>query len=271
MWGDQVLMRQINLELKRLLLLIAPSLVVRIQNSYRTSEERELELVSALCASNKTSVDVGGDNGDYVLRMLPHSKNCVVCEPRRNAFQKLSHLFGLVKRRVTVENIAVSDYEGEAEIFIPQGDGGRASIEHDNPVTQEAERVDRELTRVRRLDSLGLPNIGFIKIDVEGHELSVLKGAEGILRAQAPAVLLESERRHNKNCPEAIFEFMNQHDYAGYFVNHGKLQPTDEFDVAQFQNEDSSVRKATDQEYINNFIFLPRDRPTSDLQALLAK
>lgn len=41
------------------------------------------------------------------------------------------------------------------------------------------------------IDSLGLENIGFIKIDVEGHELACLRGAAETIRRDRPTLLVE--------------------------------------------------------------------------------
>src|SRR5690606_13826018 len=55
--------------------------------------------------------------------------------------------------------------------------------ENDGIATLEKNAVGRKLTvETKRLDSLGLTGkIRLIKIDVEGHELSVLKGAQKAL------------------------------------------------------------------------------------------
>ena len=54
---------------------------------------------------------------------------------------------------------------------------------------------------VKRLDDLHLDQVGLIKIDVEGHELAVLRGAADTLTRNRPAVLAEAEERHHPHAP----------------------------------------------------------------------
>jgi FkbM family methyltransferase len=48
-----------------------------------------------------------------------------------------------------------------------------------------------------RLDDVVTEPVGFIKIDVEGHEIAVFEGAQRMLNEHKPILLIESERRHN--------------------------------------------------------------------------
>jgi FkbM family methyltransferase len=58
--------------------------------------------------------------------------------------------------------------------------------------------VTSERVSVRRLDDIDLGGgVGFLKIDVEGHEEAVLAGASRTLKQSMPAVLVEVEERHH--------------------------------------------------------------------------
>ena len=65
----------------------------------------------------------------------------------------------------------------------------------ENPLST-GDTVETIRVPLRTLDSYNLSNIGFIKIDVEGHELDVLRGAEVTLRRDQPNLLIEIENRH---------------------------------------------------------------------------
>ena len=65
-------------------------------------------------------------------------------------------------------------------------------------------------------------DIGFIKIDVEGHELECLKGAERILKTYKPNLLIEINKVHNKNYNQ-IFNFLKNLNYSSFYYDNKKL------------------------------------------------
>ena len=81
----------------------------------------------------------------------------------------------------------------------------------------------------KRLDEFDLPKINFIKIDVEGHELKVLKGAVNLIKKDFPDILVECFSMDNKtpkifysNCME-VDPFMKELNYRmiGSFLDYG--------------------------------------------------
>ena len=63
-----------------------------------------------------------------------------------------------------------------------------------------------------------LGDVGFLKIDVEGHELSVLEGATKLLSTFQPNIVVEIEQRHHSFPVERIFEFIEDLGYRVYFL-----------------------------------------------------
>lgn len=62
-----------------------------------------------------------------------------------------------------------------------------------------------------RLDDIIKDDVGFIKIDVEGHELAVLKGATSLINRCRPVLLVECEERHSPGGTERLFKFLQSH------------------------------------------------------------
>jgi hypothetical protein len=82
----------------------------------------------------------------------------------------------------------------------------------------------------KRLDDvvreLGLPRVDFIKIDVEGHELRVLRGAEATMRTLRPVLLMElqdASLRPQRATPDEIVTLLHEWGYSIGFVQGRRL------------------------------------------------
>jgi FkbM family methyltransferase len=92
-------------------------------------------------------------------------------------------------------------------------------------IAQDQGRVDLPTVRIRRLDKafseFGLDEIDYLKIDTEGHDLEVLRGAAGLLR-DSKVKIVETEcgvNRDNKlHVP--FIEIQNYLEEFGYRLFH---------------------------------------------------
>jgi FkbM family methyltransferase len=87
--------------------------------------------------------------------------------------------------RVTVHGFGLSGCDGEVRL-------SREKHSYLSRVVGDGYRGAVDRVEVRRLDGLGLPPPDLIKIDVEGHELAVLRGAAAILARDQPLIVTES-------------------------------------------------------------------------------
>ena len=102
--------------------------------------------------------------------------------------------------------------------------------------------------------------VSFIKCDVEGHELEVLKGAIDILKTDRPNLLVEIEQRHLFEPIDTVFRFFESQSYKGYFLDkNGNLNDLKSFNVNIHQQYPPP--EALEHQYIYNFIFLPSESP----------
>ena len=92
---------------------------------------------------------------------------------------------------------------------------GAASIHPENEFN-ESKKVN---VRMEKLDNIQIKNIGFIKIDVEGHELEVIKGAKETINKYNPILLVEIEKRHSKRPVKETINFINNLGYECFFTN----------------------------------------------------
>jgi FkbM family methyltransferase len=220
----------------------------------------ELRLLPKLCDPHRWSVDIGASIGSYTVHLLRHSKGCIIFEPRPEA---LAHI---VKRlsprpdpRLRIEPVALSDHDGEAALRVVTSDAGRSTIEPANVIADGA-ATESLIVPVRRLDDYMeiIEPIGFIKIDVEGHEEAVLRGASGLLVRDRPSLLVEIEERHKPGCVDAIRQQLRELGYRGFFLRRGRLRPIELFTPERHQQVARIGERINGEPvYVNNFLFLP--------------
>lgn len=224
--------------------------------------EDELYLLPSLCHPQKTSVDIGASDGLYAVHMLNYSEKCIAFEARPGQALQLRKMLALFTPNASVEGVGVSDKTGEATINVLENDLGRSTIEAGNSL--EDGDVSQKISytiKTRRLDEYNLQNVGFIKIDVEGHEIAVLNGAKETIAANLPTLLIEIEERHRSNALRDAAAFLDQFGYKGFFLLHGKITSLDQFVLEQHQNPKNAGNLQNNYQrqgiYINNFIFIP--------------
>jgi FkbM family methyltransferase len=239
---------------------------LKFQAFGRRYPEPELHLLPCLCDPRKTSLDVGASAGLYMAHLLRLSERCIAFEARPQQAAELKSVLKRIKARASVEAVALSDRVGQAKLRMLVCDPGRATIEPSNLLDDEEDSSDRAelIVPMRRLDDYGLDNVGFVKVDVEGHELAVLKGGAQTIRQNQPSLLIEIEERHSENAVGEVIEFITALGYSGFFLQGQQARPVSEFDPARHQDSrniggwKSHWRRTG--VYINNFIFVPSER-----------
>ncbi len=225
--------------------------------------EAEYYLLDQLVDPRRAAIDVGGNEGIYAGRLAQ------LC-PRVHCFEPIpwlaSGLRARLPRSVMVHQMALSNREGQAELRIPFHEGiedqGYATLESANALHASTD-IKIISCDLNRLDAMVAESVGFIKIDVEGHEMAVLEGATEILTKHRPVLLVESETRHNSAAPRNIFEFLADLGYDGEFMVGEQRNPVSAFRADWHQNVESLAVPVKDggsiaPRYINNFIFKSR-------------
>ena len=239
-----------------------PSLWVRWRLLQRPkSAEAELGLLPEIVGAGDVTIDVGANLGLYTRRLSQLSRKVHAFEPSKAMADVLRRSSA---GNVTVHETALSDADGDAELRIPR-DGthlshGLASLEPEAVAGREvvATRVHRT-----RLDSAIHEAVAFVKIDVEGHELNVLRGASGLIERCRPVFLVEAEERHRPGATAALFEFFRAARYRGYFLHERRLCEVEFFDPSRHQDTAVLATNGGRRErraYINNFFFFPSER-----------
>lgn len=183
--------------------------------------ERELRILRSVCTKGTVAVDVGANYGAYSFWLGRIYERVVAFEPVEECARFLENAFP----KVDTIRAALGDRNGNALLEIDERDGKivttEARIRDDSRTSTGAPRL-REVS-MRTLDSYKFEDVGFIKIDVEGHELAVLRGAEGTLEAFRPSLIIECEERHREGALDSVREFLGRFGYSCYVIVGKKL------------------------------------------------
>jgi FkbM family methyltransferase len=165
---------------------------LQLRRSRFDTDEPEYALLSSFLSPGDWGIDVGANVGHYTARMsalVGKTGRVIAFEPVLDTFGILTTIVGLLPaQNVTLINAAASDAARMTGMTIPSFSTGlqnycQARVSDDGADTQ---------VLCVSVDSMAFPHpVRLVKIDAEGHELSVLKGMQGLLRRDHPALIIE--------------------------------------------------------------------------------
>ncbi len=208
--------------------------------------DSEMLFVDKLLSQRRRFIDIGSNGGIYSFHFSSSFNIVEAFEPRDEITYRIK---SLGKNSVVVHNVALSSMEGDSKFFVPLRDSSSASIE-----TREGPCEER-LIKVKRLDDYDFRDVDLIKVDVEGHEESVLAGGVRTIEINRPVLIVEIEQRHIKKPIEEVFRKILSLGYDGFYLQNGDLKSIDSFACAVHQ--EPFLADVIDRRYVNNFIFTP--------------
>lgn len=177
--------------------------------------ERVLDRV---LASDACCLDVGAHIGSMLVAMMDRA-------PRGEhaAFEPSQRKCAWLKRRfksVAIHNVALGDSQGSVLFYEDRERPGFSSL-----APPQLESCDAYWVPLARLDDLVRADqrVDFFKLDVEGAELGVLRGAESLFARQRPTVLFESGPGAAERCGfsrQGVWDFFSRHEYDVFLLSH---------------------------------------------------
>jgi FkbM family methyltransferase len=186
--------------------------------------EPEIEYLPGFVSAGDSVVDVGANHGLYsyhLSRLVGAAGQVHAFEPVPLNLKILSYTIERHRlRNVVVHPCACGDKPETATFCVP--------LQHGVPFLWIARQGSDGLTfscEVVRLDDVITGNVSLLKIDVEGAELFVLRGAQRILRDCQPALLIEAlgETRNYGYLQQDVFDFLASMGYR-FFIGSGEGQ-----------------------------------------------
>jgi FkbM family methyltransferase len=225
---------------------------LKYQQYLRTNAgEREIRYIGNIIPKGTLVIDVGVHLGFYSRHFARFAPQVLAFEANPESARAASLM---LPARVKVENIALSDADSTVDLRVPLegGGGAEAALGTLAPSNRLAGATFKSIqVTARRLDSMTLPKTGLIKVDVEGHEEAVLKGAQGIIERDRPNLMIEIEERHNEGAIPRVFDRLARLGYQSYILDGARLSPTRADEAVELQ------RARSGNQYLNNFFFLP--------------
>jgi FkbM family methyltransferase len=191
-----------------------------------TLEERFLR---GLDFRKQTVYDVGAWEGVLSLffsRAVGRDGRVIAFEPQPENHRRIlenARLNGLAN--IEVRQVALGSTAGQAALVSPAGISGEATVREDK--RQHLLREGRARTLEVEIDSLdhqrgthGLPKPDFVKIDVEGLELDVLRGMQGTIQEHKPRLFIELHDHMMPGKTKITPELLTRLLAAGYSIYH---------------------------------------------------
>ena len=176
---------------------MVPEAMVQYLKDYKPPEYEMIEwALKEFADADKVFVDVGAHVGTYTWNLAPHFKKTFSFEPTTETFNYLSAnvLLRGLSNKVETFNIALGAEDGVQTFFERSKDGGTNGfrLEYDGNAWV-GNNQSSYMKEMRQLDNFPIRDIGLIKIDVEGYELDVIKGAaHTLIENNYPPILFES-------------------------------------------------------------------------------
>ncbi len=219
------------------------------------SAEPETQLLRALLKPADVFVDVGAHIGVFALVAAKYAAAVHAFEISPATADRLRRNLALnpsLAGKVTLHAVGLGEQAGEMQLYNSAGQPDLASL---RPLARDDAFC--ETVEVATLDKqlAGTP-VSWLKIDVEGGELGVLRGASGHLAATHPWVLVEMfepfQRRFGASCAQ-LDGFLGERGYQG-------------FQLLQSRGSPGGPQLATldldklDQVQVNNVLYVPPEQ-----------
>ena len=229
--------------------------------------EMEMRFLNALPRGTiDIAIDVGAALGSYSWILARKSRRVYAFEPGEQHNEYLSRL--LWGTNIILSKSAAGSSNDTVELYTPGSDTNArhsATLSRANPVARIPGTSVERIQQVTLDSYLGerlaaADRVDFVKVDVEGYELEVFRGASQLLGEHHPLIVCEIEARHNRDFAH-VFELLRTVSYQCYVWKSGAFVQFAGENIEALQSEsDLAVRlgaeyRPADNRYINNFVF----------------
>ncbi|MDW7690496.1 FkbM family methyltransferase [Flammeovirgaceae bacterium SG7u.111] len=194
---------------------------------FNAFEKKELQLIKKIIPENAVCLDVGANIGFYTLNISKFRPKSTIhtFEPDPAVYAKLQRncQINSVDNRVIHHPIALSDQISQQQFYrSDEAHYGCGSLSFQPQYSAETIEIET-CTLDHFLDEHAIDQVDFIKIDIEGHELQMLKGAKKTLEnKKVKYILVEfngEKLKANGDTLESFLSFFESVQYAPTLFN----------------------------------------------------
>jgi len=217
------------------------------------SEVNDLKQFLRLIKPDSVILDIGSNTGIYSIlsgKSEPNSKIFAI-EPNPVNFKRLEENIKLNElSNIQVSRYAIGANTQKIELNVPKNNiiSDTTSVLEDFSKSTyqgkiEWKKIDVKQVSIDEFCSLhNLEKIDLIKVDVEGYEIEVLKGASTQMKKNRPKILLETFPDEDKR--NWLMNFLEKHEYQAFCINSNGLQ----MDTSSLSKKEGY-----------NYLFLPKE------------
>lgn len=160
-------------------------------------ESSETKFVGRFLRSGMTVLDIGAHHGFYTLlasKLIGPKGRVLAFEPSERERKRLARHVALNRcSNVQIEPLALGSCTSQADLYLVDGTEDYCNSLRPPVVEAKTHKIRVDVTSLDEFRSrAGVQTIDFVKLDVEGAELEVLKGARSLLTAiPRPVMLIE--------------------------------------------------------------------------------
>ena len=223
-------------------------------NLKSTGEEQFINMISD---EIKICFDIGANIGNYSELLLRKTDAKVYAfEPMDKSYQELIKLKKKYGERIVVEKVALGNENGSKKIYAAGSNSEKASFEKNLEKLSfiDKKNLDEFDVLIKKIDTLNFfdksKKVDFLKIDVEGHEYEVVKGAKKFIEFNTPKFIQIEINWHQ------LFKNTNLHQFSIL------LKEYDTFKILPYGKRLVYVdpnRPENNIYHLSNFVFIRKD------------
>lgn len=188
----------------------------------------EFVLLRSFLRRGDTVIDAGANVGNFTLAFaaaVGDTGHVLAFEPQRFCFTCLSANIALnsLMHFVSAFNVALGDSQGTIEV--PVLDPTIAMCNFGGVSLIDKHTTPTETCPLLTVDSFGMTSLRLLKVDVEGMEPAVLRGAKETIRELRPVIWCESLRHERADNEPELKAFFQENGYRAWKVCTGLFDP----------------------------------------------